>query len=212
MREENSRPTFNDLINLTEPRIGEVVAAGYEHAVCWRPAGIPHFTHALVDNCGDLLTLVEMLESSGRQVYVVTLGERVRRVDTASEYRARLAHSERDTADTNFMLQFFTYEHLPTRLQATSKPFDDLAQTLAAMTEAELAEEAELIREHQLRSKIITLICEMEPQLPTNVEATWAINKIYKAGKLLVAGEPLHLVLRKLLEGKDCAVRSLLVK
>lgn len=30
----------------------------------------------------------------------------------------------------NYFLQFFTYEHLPTHLQAVSKPFAELAQAM----------------------------------------------------------------------------------
>ena len=32
--------------------------------------------------------------------------------------------------DTEFLLQFFSYAHLPEHLQAVSKPFGDLAQNL----------------------------------------------------------------------------------
>jgi hypothetical protein len=57
------------------------------------------------------------------------------------------------------LLQFFAYEHLPPHLQAVSKPFGDMARSLAV-------------------------------DLPKNAESTTA--------------------LRKLLEAKDCAVRSVL--
>lgn len=33
--------------------------------------------------------------------------------------------------DNNFLLQFFSYEHLPAHLQKVSRPFGELAQTLA---------------------------------------------------------------------------------
>lgn len=59
------------------------------------------------------------------------------------------------------LLQFFTYSHLPEKLQAASKPFCDLAQQIVA-------------------------------EFPQNPERTVA--------------------LRKLLEAKDCAVRSLIFK
>jgi len=59
------------------------------------------------------------------------------------------------------LLQFFAYQHLPAHLQVVSKPFGDLARSLAA-------------------------------ELPRNPESTVA--------------------LRKLLEAKDCAVRSVLFK
>ena len=59
------------------------------------------------------------------------------------------------------LLQFFKYEHLPMALQAISKPFGDLANS---MVEA----------------------------LPRNPERT--------------------VMLRKLLESKDCAVRALIFK
>ena len=61
----------------------------------------------------------------------------------------------------NRMLQFFAYAHLPAHLQATSKPFCELAEWIDA-------------------------------NLPENPEKTVA--------------------LRKLLEAKDCGVRSLLFK
>jgi len=63
--------------------------------------------------------------------------------------------------NTDRMLQFFGYEHLPPHLQSVSKPFCVLAQ-------------------------------EIVNTLPMNPERTVA--------------------LRKLLESKDCAVRSLLWK
>jgi hypothetical protein len=59
------------------------------------------------------------------------------------------------------ILDFFAYEHLPTKLQVVSKPFGDLARQLAN-------------------------------DLPGNAETSTA--------------------LRKLLEAKDCAVRSALSK
>lgn len=59
------------------------------------------------------------------------------------------------------MLQWFEYSHLPEKLQAVSRPFGELAQTIVAT-------------------------------LPQNAERTVA--------------------LRKLLEAKDCAVRSLIEK
>jgi hypothetical protein len=34
--------------------------------------------------------------------------------------------------DNNFLLQFFTYAHLPPHLQAVSKPFSELAEILAS--------------------------------------------------------------------------------
>lgn len=61
----------------------------------------------------------------------------------------------------NRLLQFFTYEHLPSHLQAVSKPVGDLAR-------------------------------QLDEQLPESAEKT--------------AG------MRKLLEAKDCFVRSLLEK
>ena len=63
--------------------------------------------------------------------------------------------------NTDRMLQFFGYEHLPTHLQNVSKPFCVLAQSIV-------------------------------DTLPMNPERTVA--------------------LRKLMEAKDCAVRSLLWK
>lgn len=33
---------------------------------------------------------------------------------------------------SNYLLQFFTYEHLPQNLQAVSKPFAELAQAMDA--------------------------------------------------------------------------------
>lgn len=59
------------------------------------------------------------------------------------------------------LLQFFKYQHLPEQLQAISRPFCELAETMAA-------------------------------SLPRNPERT--------------------VMLRKLLESKDCAVRALIWK
>jgi hypothetical protein len=35
--------------------------------------------------------------------------------------------------DNEFLLQFFTYDHLPERLQLVSKPFGQLAETIVAV-------------------------------------------------------------------------------
>lgn len=61
----------------------------------------------------------------------------------------------------HYLLQFFTYEHLPENLQKISKPFCDLAASI-------------------------------DVGLPNNCEKTTCI--------------------RKLLEAKDCAVRSVIYK
>lgn len=61
----------------------------------------------------------------------------------------------------SYLLQFFSYEHLPNHLQEVSKPFYHLA-------------------------------CMVDQNLPGNPESTTA--------------------LRKLLEAKDCAVRSFIFK
>ena len=37
---------------------------------------------------------------------------------------------ERVAMDTHYLLQFFTYAHLPPTLQGTSKPFGELAETI----------------------------------------------------------------------------------
>lgn len=62
---------------------------------------------------------------------------------------------------TNFLLQFFEYSHLPELLQSVSKPFGELAKSMMLL-------------------------------LPPNEERDEA--------------------LRKILEAKDCAVRSLVAK
>lgn len=61
----------------------------------------------------------------------------------------------------NYLMQFFTYKHLPENLQAVSKPFCEMAE-------------------------------KMDRELMDNPEKSTAM--------------------RKLLESKDCAVRSLLFK
>ncbi len=63
--------------------------------------------------------------------------------------------------ELEFLSQYFSYEHLPERLQVVSKPFCELAETMLTL-------------------------------LPRNPERT--------------------VMLRKLLESKDCAVRALIAK
>lgn len=81
--------------------------------------------------------------------------------DDILELHARISGSTKENKMKHSLLQFFEYKHLPQHLQAVSKPFGELAQTLVTVT-------------------------------PSNAEQTTS--------------------LRKLLEAKDCAVRSLLFK
>jgi hypothetical protein len=91
------------------------------------------------------------------------------------------------------LLQFFAYEHLPPHLQAVSKPFGELARIVEGGTTPSLAE---------LRKTISWI----DGALPDNAEAVVAKAKLYEAERLLDEA------MRKVLESKDAAVRSLVFK
>lgn len=97
--------------------------------------------------------------------------------------------------DADRIMQFFTYAHLPPHLQARSKPFADLAAKIFDLS-PEVADGfaalSELIRE----------------TTPPNPETTVALDKINQSR--CAAGK--GLALRRLLEGKDAAVRALIAK
>jgi hypothetical protein len=110
------------------------------------------------------------------------------------------------------LLQFFDYEHLPPHLQAMSKPFGEAAHRLMALSREDLRRAGAHIEEptsgvlYRLRSTLNGGL------LPCNTEATWAEVKITEAQATAAAGAPHDMVLRRLLEAKDCAVRSLVFK
>lgn len=111
------------------------------------------------------------------------------------------------------ILQFFKYSHLPENLQAMSKPFYLTATTLAEYSPEQLENEIMLIEDSQAASIFSVLRSLIDTITPANPEATWAVVKITEAAKILV-NEPheegVMAVFRRLLEAKDCAVRSLI--
>lgn len=118
------------------------------------------------------------------------------------------------------LLQFFTYEHLRPDLREISKPFGDTARELVGMTSEQLEAEADLIARSQAASVLTTLISTIDRATPPNVEATTSVVKIDQARRELVMKAAcghrpadIHdVVLRLLLEAKDCAVRALLFR
>lgn len=96
---------------------------------------------------------------------------------------------------SNFpILKYFSYKHLPKKLQQVSKPFEEVAQIVAIPT----------IRMN-LDEQYNDLIKHIE-NLPECEEREMALQKVDEAGKQYKYNE----VLRKLLEAKDCAVRAAL--
>jgi hypothetical protein len=111
------------------------------------------------------------------------------------------------------ILQFFKYSHLPDNLQVMSKPFYLTAMTLAEYTPEQLEKEIMFIEDSQADSIFSILRSLIDTITPANPEATWAVVKIGEAARMLVNepnDEGMKAVLRRLLEAKDCAVRSLI--
>lgn len=114
--------------------------------------------------------------------------------------------------DLHDVLQFFDFEHLTKpELRAISKPFGETARLIAAMTPDAWAAEVSFLKGHQDNSLIVALIRYVNAATPANPESTWAVVKISEAGQLLLTGSKIQ-ALRRLLEAKDCAVRSFLYK
>lgn len=90
------------------------------------------------------------------------------------------------------ILQFFAYAHLPAHLQEVSRPFCDVA-----------TEGPGLINPARLVDLLATLSA-----LPDNPERAVAASKISEAAQ---AADRMG-QLRKLLEGKDAAVRALVAR
>jgi hypothetical protein len=117
-----------------------------------------------------------------------------------------------DLKPTHELLQFFEHEHLPPHLAKVSKPFCELAHELVNMLPGAFETDAPLLIRERL--------WEWEREPVCNVEATWASTKLSEAlddartarPSFPHAVYPLGSVLRKLLEAKDCAVRSVLYK
>lgn len=90
-------------------------------------------------------------------------------------YDSTIAKRMDQVGDPEFLLQFFTYDHLPMHLQAISKPFCDLAHAI-------------VYGDNHPNTGTVTI----GSALPRNPERT--------------------VTLRKLLEAKDAAVRTVLAK
>jgi hypothetical protein len=93
------------------------------------------------------------------------------------------------------IMQFFAYSHLPPHLQARSKPFADLAAKIfegSPEVATAFAELSEMVRE----------------TIAPNPETTVALGKINESRCANDRG----VALRKLLEGKDAAVRAAIAK
>jgi hypothetical protein len=109
-----------------------------------------------------------------------------------------------------YLLQFFTYAHLPEHLQAVSKPFGDAAHALDGLPGNLLrGEGAEWLIE-----EVMTTV----KALPDNPERKETKRKLREVQALTHAypngegGVGKEAALRLLLEAKDCAVRAVLFK
>jgi hypothetical protein len=93
------------------------------------------------------------------------------------------------------IMQFFAYGHLPSHLQATSKPFADVAAKIfdgSPDLPAAFADLSELVRD----------------TITPNPETTVALGKLNESRYADDRG----VALRKLLEAKDAAVRAAIAK
>lgn len=102
----------------------------------------------------------------------------------------------------HYLLQFFTWEHLPPHLQAVSKPFGECAHSLSP-------------------ESIDALSAEMATALPANPERDEALSKLktaraflsdHTSGTGIVVCKSFDFAMRFLLEAKDCGVRALVFK
>lgn len=109
----------------------------------------------------------------------------------------------------NFLMQFFVWEHLKSEeLKEVSRPFGELATTLEAMTPEERKGDGWeggflLIRKTKER------VLEM---LPNNPERDWCAIKLSEAEDEATEKYSIDVLLRSVLEAKDCAVRARLAK
>lgn len=110
------------------------------------------------------------------------------------------------------ILQFFAFAHLPPHLQLVSQVCHDAAVRINAMTLEEQIEEREKRKLFQNSSVFAQLHGDLILTLPCNEESNWAFLKIQEAANMFDDGYALSLILRRLLEAKDCAVRALLFK
>ncbi len=103
----------------------------------------------------------------------------------------------------HYLLQYFTWEHLPANLQSASKLFTELAHDVCAETfDPEYCCDA-----------VKMLIPRLRHELPDNEESAWSQLKLREAEAMLRDfPENRGATLRLVLEAKDCAVRSMVFK
>jgi hypothetical protein len=101
-----------------------------------------------------------------------------------------------EQAMTHYLMQFFTFAHLPPHLQVASAPFAELASKVQA---------GERLHGdfYALRDAIKTL--------PDNPQRERALAKIHRAWHEAATNHTEY-ALHLLLEAKDCAVRAVLFK
>lgn len=89
------------------------------------------------------------------------------------------------------LLSYFEYSHLPSHLQAISKPFAELAEVIDHVLSVEL----EMYRKHLARThrKALDQVWHDLAELPDNLRAAYLQTEA---------------ALQKLIEAKDCAVRA----
>lgn len=95
--------------------------------------------------------------------------------------------------DTKHVMQFFAYDHLPTQLQAVSRPFCVLAQSLASGS---------------LSLDAVAPVVDTLEALPDNRER----DKALAIFKTILLVDPIVEQLDRLLMAKDAAVRARLAK
>jgi hypothetical protein len=109
---------------------------------------------------------------------------------------------------THELLQFFKFEHLPPKLQDASKPFCRLAENIFSTKSEAFSEVVP-----RLISKVLM---DVTDKCPRTTEIRWCVSKLETASVLaetetqLPGTTTLDLVLRFVLEAKDCAVRAVL--
>lgn len=88
------------------------------------------------------------------------------------------------------LLQFFSYSHLPAHLQKISKPFSDFVNEIS-------------------KRSFLDFISEINDLLPSNFEKEACLLKLEAARNSEFKSDSQY---RLILEAKDCAVRSFLLK
>ncbi len=106
----------------------------------------------------------------------------------------------------HYLMQFFTYAHLPTHLQEVSQPFCEAAALIDAIPDyAPNASLSVLVEDPALSAVRAAIFACVNLTLPNNPEAVWCKGKLWHVFETIGSKSQ---ALRILLESKDCAVRA----